>query len=200
MPTNSNTKPRLTAISCAVFKAEILALKEKHWPNLTIRFLSSMLHMTPDILSIRLDTELKKGISQQDRTLLIYGDCCMKMTDFTQRPGVVRVCGNNCCHLILGSKEYRRLSHEGAFFLFPEWASRWRHIFKAELGLNQTNAASLMGEMHCKLVYLDTGVLPIPIDDLKDCSQYCGLSWEVLKVSLEPLRKNIQDAIDKLNT
>ena len=56
-----------------------------------------------------------------------------------------------------------------------------------------------MREMHSKLIYLDTGTRPVPMKDLEDCSQYCGLPWEVLQVSLEPLRKCIQDALDKLH-
>ncbi len=199
MPDKAGIKSTLVAISCAVFKDEIMALKDRHWPNLTIEFLSSMLHMRPDKLANILDTRLKGNKFQENKALLIYGDCCMKMTDFTQRPGIVRVRGNNCCQMMLGNAEYRRLSHEGAFFLFPEWVRRWRHIFSTELGLNRSNAESLMGEMHSKLMYIDTGVVPIPIDDLNDCSQYCGLPWEVLPVSLEPVRKGIQDGLDALN-
>ena len=190
----------LIIICCAVFKAEILALRERHWPNLTIRFLSSMLHMRPDKLASRLDAQLREELLHDHKVLLIYGDCCTQMADFTKRAGVVRIRGNNCCDLLLGRERYRQLSHEGAFFLLPEWAKRWRHIFSVELGLNKANAAGLMGEMHRKLVYLDTGVLPVPVDDLNECSRYCGLPWEVLTVSLEPLRTDIQSALDKLNT
>jgi hypothetical protein len=193
-----NTKTP-AAICCAVYKDEILALKKLYWPNLTIHFLSSMLHMKPDLLGSKLSAQLKEENGLEQKTLLIYGDCCMQMTDLTKSPDVVRVRGHNCIHQVLGSKEYKRLSHEGAFFLLPEWASRWNHIFKNELGLNETNAEDLMREMHSKLIYLDTGTRPVPIEDLKDCSQYCGLPWEVLQVSLEPLRKCIQDALDKLH-
>jgi hypothetical protein len=189
-----------SAICCAVFRAEIIALKERHWPGLTLRFLNSMLHMRPDKLADLLDTQLNKNALQKRKTLLIYGDCCMRMEDLTEKFGSVRVRGNNCCHILLGTDSYRRFSHDGAFFLFPEWTLRWKHIFQTELGLNETNAKSLMGDMHRKLVYLDTGVLPIPTRDLDDLSRYCGLPWEVMQVSLEHLRETIQDALDKLNS
>lgn len=188
----------MVAISCGVFKDEILALKDRHWPDLTIEFLSSMLHMKPDKLASILDARLTGKKRQEKKALLIYGDCCMKMTDFTQQPGIVRVQGNNCCQMMLGATAYRRLSHEGAFFLFPEWVRRWQHIFSAELGLNRSNAKSLMGEMHSKLMYIDTGVAPIPVTDLNECSHYCGLPWEALTVSLEPLRERIQAGLDLL--
>ena len=123
-----------TAICCAVYKDEILILKNLYWPNLTIRFLSSMLHMKPDLLGSKLSAQLKEKRALEHKTLLIYGDCCIQMTDLTKSPDVVRVRGHNCIHQVLGNKEYKRLSHEGAFFLLPAWASRWKHIFKNELG------------------------------------------------------------------
>ncbi len=199
MVTEADNKQTSAAICCAVYKDEILVLKKRYWPNLTIHFLTSMLHMKPNLLGSQLSDLLKEEDVLEHKTLLIYGDCCMQMTDFTKSPDVVRIRGHNCIHQVLGNKEYKRLSHEGAFFLLPEWASRWNHIFKNELGLNAANAKDLMGEMHSKLIYIDTGIRPVPIEDLKDCSQYCGLPWEVLQVSLEPLRKCIQDALDKLH-
>ncbi|BHH84526.1 DUF1638 domain-containing protein [Desulforhopalus sp. 52FAK] len=195
----SDNKETSTAMCCGVYKDEILVLKKRYWPNLTINFLSSMLHMRPDLLGEKLSTQLEGKSAQDQKTLLIYGDCCMQMSDLTKSPDVVRVHGHNCIHQILGSREYKRLSHEGVFFLLPEWASRWHHIFKNELGLNEANAEGLMREMHSKLMYLDTGIKPVPIEDLKECSRYCGLPWEVLQVSLEPLRKCIQDAMDELH-
>ena len=199
MPAETDNKQKSAAICCGVYKDEILVLKKRYWPNLTIHFLSSMLHMKPELLGTKLSAQLEEENVLEQKTLLIYGDCCMQMTDLTKSPDVVRVHGHNCIHQVLGSNEYKRLSHEGAFFLLPEWASRWNNIFKNELGLNEANAEDLMREMHSKLVYLDTGIRPVPTEHLKDCSRYCGLPWEVLQVSLEPLRKCIQDALDKLH-
>jgi len=190
----------IVAICCAVFKAEVEALRQQNWPDLMIHYQSSMLHMKPEKLVIRLDRVVEQETLQGNKIILIYGDCCTGMADLSNRPGVVRTRGNNCCDLLLGSAEYKRISHDGAFFLFPEWASRWRHIFKVELGLNQTNAADLMSDMHRKLVFLDTGVVPVPVADLQECSNYCELPLEVMPVSLDPLRAAIQDAFDILKS
>lgn len=195
---NSPPQQPVVALCCAVFEAEVEALRREYWPTMMVRYQSSMLHMKPEKLAIHLDGIVEEELCQNHKVLLIYGDCCMGMTALTNKPGVIRTRGNNCCELLLGSAEYRRLSHAGAFFLFPEWAKRWHHIFSIELGLNQTNATGLMGEMHRKLVYLDTGVRPVPVTDLQKCSEYCGLHWEPLQVSMEPLRAAIQEALNKL--
>jgi hypothetical protein len=198
---NAALQQPTVAFCCAVFEAEVESLRPRHWPDLIIRYQSSMLHMKPEKLAIRLDKLVKEELQNgNNKVLLVYGDCCMGMAALTAQPGVVRTRGNNCCDLLLGSVEYRRLAHTGAFFFFPEWTRRWHHIFSVELGLNQINAVGLMGDMHKKLIYLDTGVVPVPVTELQECANYCGLPWESMQVSLEPLRAAIQDALDSLKT
>jgi hypothetical protein len=185
-------------ICCGVFQAEVEALRDMHWPGLPIRFQNSMLHMRPEKLATRLDAVLDKELAEGRRVALIYGDCCGQIAALESRPGVTRTCGNNCCDMLLGRDEYRRLAHEGAFFLFPEWTHRWRQIFRTELGLNHENATDLMRDMHRKLVYLDTGLRPAPVEALQECAQFCGLPFEVFPVSLEPLRIAIQNALNTI--
>ncbi|HBG20015.1 MAG TPA: hypothetical protein DDY32_12275 [Desulfobulbaceae bacterium] len=197
---SSTLQQPVVALCCAVFQAEIEALRQGNWPGMAIRYQSSMLHMKPEKLASHLDRLVEEEIRHGNTILLIYGDCCMGMAALASKPGVIRTRGNNCCDLLLGREEYRKLSHTGAFFLFPEWAKRWHRIFSVELGLNQTNAAGLMGDMHRKLVYLDTGVLPVPVTELQECSDYCGLPWEILQVSLEPLRAAIQQALNTITS
>ena len=79
------------------------------------------------------------------------------------------------------------------FFLLPEWAKRWKEIFSDHLGLNKQNAIEFMREMHTKLMYLDTGIVPIPEKELKDCAEYCGLPFVVKKISLKELQKSIEE-------
>ncbi len=193
-----DTNPSIAVICCSVLRHEVMALMKDNWPGPAIRFLSSMLHMKPDKLANRLDVLIEEARRNGHRVLLVYGDCCMQMEALTEKSGVVRIRGNNCFELILGTAEYRRLSHEGAFFLLPEWTRLWKHIFSVELGLNQVNAAGLMGDLHKKLVYLDTGIVPVPVDELQNFSKHCGLPWEAMRVFPDQLRAVLNDAIYKL--
>lgn len=190
----------ITLLSCGVFQAEVRALGEAHWPDLKLGFMSSKLHMKPENLAIKLTAAVGKELEQGRRVALIYGDCCTAMADLTSRPGVARTRGNNCYDLLLGRDEYRRLAREGAFFLLPEWARRWREIFEKELGLNCENATGLMRDMHQRLIYLDTGLVPVPESDLQACAQYCGLPCEVMPVTLEMLHAAIQEALESFET
>ncbi len=152
-----------------------------------------MMHMHPEQLASSLQPSLDDELKLGHGVVLIYGDCCPRMATLEAMPGVARTRGKNCCELLLGREEYRRLSHEGAFFLIPEWARRWKEVFAKELGLNRANATELMREMHSKLVYLDTGLAPVPEDTLKECAEYCGLPYEVRPVSLERLRLSVEE-------
>ncbi len=188
-------RPKVVLICCSVLQAEVESLREAHWPDHKLIFLPSMMHMHPEQLASSLESALDAELKQGYGVVLIYGDCCARMAELEARPGVVRTGGKNCYELLLGPGEYRRLSHEGAFFLIAEWACRWKDIFTKELGLNRANATSLMREMHRKLLYLDTGLAPVPGKELRECAEYCGLPYEVLQVSLGHLRSAIEKAL-----
>jgi len=191
----SVSQPKAVMICCSVLQAEVESLCKAHWPVHKLIYLPSMLHMHPERLASSLESVLDNELKEGHGVVLIYGDCCARMTALEALPGVVRTRGKNCCELLLGPEEYRRLLQEGAFFLIPEWARRWKEIFAKELGLNRDNATSLMQEMHRKLVYLDTGLAPAPETALKECAEYCGLPYEVQPVSLERLRLAIEEAL-----
>jgi hypothetical protein len=193
-------RPKEVMISCSVFQAEVESLCKEHWPDHKLIYLPSMLHMHPERLASSLESVLEDEQKLGHGAVLIYGDCCARMADMEALPGVARTRGKNCCELLLGPEEYRRLSHEGAFFLTPEWARRWREIFAKELGLNRVNATSFMQDMHRKLVYLDTGIVPAPVKELQECAEYCGLPYEVRPISLENLRASIEEALLRLET
>ena len=185
----------VTIVACSVLKGELLALCREQWPEVSVRFMDSMLHMYPEKLACNLEPVVAGELAQGRRVLLVYGDCCARMAAMTAQPHVIRVPGCNCCELLLGRAEYRRLLREGAFFLMPEWAHRWREVFTVELGLNPENAVSFMRDMHRRLVYLDTGLEPAPVSALAGCSAYCGLPYEILPVPLDTMRATVADAI-----
>lgn len=188
----------IVVITCGVFAAEVAALISVHWPNLLLHSFNSMLHMKPDHLGMRLATQIDEERQRGHRVLLVYGDCSATMLGLENQPDVARTRAHNCCELLLGWDEYRRLEHERVFFLLPEWARRWQHIFMHELGLSHQNARDLMQDMHSRLVYLDTGLVEVPEASLAACAEFTGLSYEVLAVSLEPLKTAIEEAILRL--
>jgi len=186
-------KKQISILSCGIFKKEIEMLKKSGDLDIPFTFLNSMLHMTPEKLEKILAGET--GKREGDRLILLYGDCQPRMHELNEKKNINRVSGINCCEIILGSVLYKKLRLEGAFFLLPEWTRRWEEVFKKHLGFNKESAFDFMQEMHTKLIYIDTGVGEIPEKTLKDISDFCGLPYEILSVSLDALLSAIKRSI-----
>ncbi len=189
---------QIICIACSVFRPELTVLQERGQLGFSIRYLDSNLHMAPTTLHKRMTALLEHELNQGRQVLLIYGDCHMHMVDIGASPNVARVQGANCCEILLERKQYKQMFKEKAFYLFPEWALRWREILGVLLDLDEESTIELMRDMHSKLIYLDTGALPIPEEELKACSEYFGLPCEVLPVSLNHFFTGIHEAIRAL--
>jgi hypothetical protein len=193
-------KPRL-CISCSIFRKEIEALQVSGQLDLTVEYLNSMLHMVPAKLESRLQEALRSArLQDPDREVVMaYGDCCGHMDTFESEPGTTRTEGINCCEIILGHETYRKLRKEGAFFLMPEWALSWKQIFVGQMGLLGSCAKAFMQELHTRMIYLDTGLLPVPLAALQEASEFMGLPVEILPVSLDPLLASLKQAAQSAN-
>ena len=157
-------------------------------------FMDSMLHMHPPRLEAVLTEVLQRRAAEEGCLVLVYGDCSGRMLDLVGRFGIGRVDAINCAQLLLGRERYRRLMREEAFLVLPEWAGRWEQAIKRELGLNRSVARELMGENRGVLVYLDTGLIPVPKLQLEEFSSYTGLPFRVEEVALEHLLAGLRSA------
>lgn len=178
-------------LCCGVVRAEMEELQRRGQIDGELLFLDSMLHMDPPQLEAMLTEALEQKHSSSDCLVLVYGDCSAHMLDIVRRFKVGRVAVINCAQLLLGRNRYRQLMREEAFLVLPEWARRWKHIMKTELGLNRSVAHDLMGENRGVLVYLDTGLVPVPEQSLHEFSSYTGLPWRVEAVSLDNMRASL---------
>ena len=194
----SQSATNITAIACSIFRDEIESLRCENKITVPVIYLDSMLHMFPDRLHERLDKVIKNELESGKKIILIYGECSPYMDQYNKNKNIMRLGGINCVNIFLEDLIYKALRKEGAFFLIHEWALRWQEIFQNELGLNAENAKSFMGEMHTKLIYLDTGSAAVPVDTLNEISAYCGLSYEIMKVTLEVFSNRFNEAVEEL--
>ena len=182
-------------ICCSALKREVESLCRTHWRCHRLVFSPSLLHMHPERMAASLESVLETELGRSRGVVMIYGDCCARMTALEALPMVARTKGKNCFELLLGHDEYHRLSHEGAFFIVPEWGGHWKEVFFKGLGLNSENVVGLMRKMHNKLIYLDTGLVQRPEKDLCECAEFLRLPYESLSVSLEHLRATVEEAL-----
>lgn len=184
--------PEIYWISCGVLKEEILELQHRGSIPGKVVFLDSMLHMNPP----KLNETLCNIIEKENRLIiLIYGDCCPAMLQIASKPNIVRVNSMNCFQMLLGKVRYRELMKDEAFMLLPEWAVRWKEALNTELGLFGSVAEDFFKDHRKELVYLDTGLTPIPEHELTACSKYIGLPVRTEHVDLNHLEAVLLDAI-----
>ncbi len=181
-------------LSCGVLRDELGELYRQGQISGELRFLDSMLHMDP----LQLQTKLKESLGQPGpsggRLILVYGDCCGRMLDLVREYRVGRVNAINCAQMLLGRTRYRELMKAESFILLPEWARRWKEIIQTELGLSADVAHDLMRENRSELVYLNTGLAPVPRLELAECAAYTGLPCRIEPVGLDQLLNFLVEA------
>ena len=194
----SQESSKIICIACSTFRSELEELRKSEEFNLPVHYLDSELHSDPAELCCQMSSLIKDKLEQGKKVLILYGECHHYMHEQESMPGVKRVQGLNCCEIMLGREKYRSLRKEGVFFLSPEWAKRGREILKVELKMDDANAKDLMRETHTKIVYLDTGVMPVPTGHLKEFSDYTGLPCEVVRITRDHLLAGIREAMERM--
>jgi hypothetical protein len=194
--TKGNTQQNLVIIACSIFKYELEYLVETGKINIPIVYLNSMLHMHPKQLQKLLDAKIEEY--KNFKIILMYGDCHARMIDYEEKTNVVRTPGINCCEIMLGTQEYKKIRNDGAFILLPEWADRWKEAFIDYMGFKTSKAIRpFMSEMHKKIVYVDTGFQEKNSPLFNEISDFLGLPLEIYSSSIDELEKVINRLIEQ---
>jgi hypothetical protein len=186
--------PELAVLACTVLRPELTSLAGRGAFPHPVTWYDSRLHMQPVRLEQVVADFLAAARAAGKRALLVCGECSPGMCGLCQQPGVARVEGCSCVELLLGHDGRRRLLHDGAFCLLPEWTLRWEEILTCTGLGSRTLSLDMMRRMHRKLVYLDTGAMPVPDAALAACAAAIGLPCEVLPVTLDRLAANLAAA------
>lgn len=188
--------PRPAIVACGIFAAELSALGPGAFGGAELVYLDSMLHMRPAELGRRLEATLSRLSGRP--VALAYGDCCPYMRELTELPGRARTPGVNCCEIALGRLRYRELRRQGTFFFMPEWASRWREVFRFELGLEDpTLARGFMQDTMKRLAYVDTGSMPPPRALLDEIAAYFELPMSVERAGSDQIVIALGEALER---
>jgi hypothetical protein len=186
-------------VTCTIFSREVETLRHQFWPDMAIRTLSSRLHAKSNMMGLQIEQVVQDELANGGQGLLVYGDCCSTLNHLEGRPWVSRTQSPSCYELILGKETYLKMEQEGAFFLLSGSVHRWKLTFAEKMDLPEEKARDLVKTRYKKLVYLDTGIDPVPHGELSLCADYYGLPYEVYSTSLDHLRGRIEDALSRLN-
>ena len=190
------TDKKNTCLACGVLKMELAVLAKQGKLDCDIITLESMLHMKPAKLEQEMERAMATG--SKDKFLILYGDCHPSMYEMQNRENAIRLAGINCCDILLGREAYRKLQMDQAFIFLPEWTLRWQEVFVHELGFERPDVArAFMQEYRKRLVYADTGVMPVPHKTLRDISGFFNMPVEIQPLSLDTLLQGINNALQK---
>jgi hypothetical protein len=183
-------------LCCSVLRHEVEAILKIDFPELTVEYVDSMLHLHPVTLQETFDSKLS-GLSQP--ALVIIGDCGPSMNSLEKRFQCVKTPVVNCCELLLGHSRYIEYRRNKIFLLLLEWTKRWEQVFKVELGFaNSELASSFMHENCTSIEYLDTGIDEVPAVTLQEIEVFLNMGVSVTRVSLDILRTAIFEAVSQL--
>ncbi|MFH0730323.1 MAG: DUF1638 domain-containing protein [Pseudomonadota bacterium] len=190
------TDKKISCLACGVFKMELAALTQQGKLDCDIIALESMLHIKPAKLEQEMERAMATG--PKDKFLILYGDCHPGMHEMRNRENASGVVGINCCDILLGREAYRKLQKDQAVIFLPEWTLRWQDLFTRELGFEKPEVAqAFMKEHRKRLVYADTGVIPLPEKTLRDISGFFDMPVEIQPISLDILLLKISNALRK---
>lgn len=188
--------PDLRVLACSALQPELGVLAAQGRFAHPCTWYDSRLHMTPAQLQETLAAFVAAARAAGAHTLLICGECSPGMCELAAQPGVARTSGCSCVELLVGRDERRRLLRDGAFCLLPEWTARWEEVLTGT-GLGRALSLDALRRMHRRLVYLDTGALPVPHPALAACASATGLPVAVQTVGLDHLAANLEAAVGR---
>lgn len=129
--------------------------------------------------------------------VLIYGDCHAHRRERGERPHCAKTDAINCGDLLLGRELYRSYRNDKAILFLPEWTQRWHEVFQQQSGFSdRVLAREFMQESQQKLVYIDTGLMPVPEDTLRKIADFVDMPMEILTISISQLRQTVHRAVE----
>lgn len=122
-------------LGCGVLRKEIqFLLERRRWP-VDALYLDSALHIDLAELARALTASLAE---QAGRNVVVFYGCCHPRIDqMVAEAGAVRVPGQNCVEMLLGSERFLEELSRGAFFLLEDWAYRWEQTLARTFGACQ---------------------------------------------------------------
>jgi hypothetical protein len=115
-----------------------------------------------------------------------------------QEPLVSRTAGETCVDILLGD-ECTDLRENGMLPILPDWLVSWRSVLVAKDGL-ATHLPGLSGGRPIRsLLYLHTGLIPVPFEQLNELSLFTNIPYEVKETPLHGLYAGIMEAAERLH-
>jgi hypothetical protein len=183
-------------VACGVLKQEVSAVLRREGRAVPVFPLAPAPCIDYGALGRQLDRVLRRAKDAADDVLLVIGRCHPDIAEITARHGARRLDVNDCFEALLGREERRRLDREAnTFYTLPAWLPHWRRAFDKGMRWDEVDARQTFGHYE-RILLLDTGLRPIPDEQVLEFFDYTGVPVEVRPVDLAGLRLKLLEALD----
>ena len=190
----------VTCISCSVFRREIEALKSKGIIQCRTRYLPMWKRdrrHDPGRAAERLVREEREA---NRKVLLLCGGCHAGAVHTEDDDGVYRVPVRDCFELLVGTDRYRCHEEQHITYLLPEWVDEWSLSVRNGPGDPDAPIRGVPTSRGAeRIVYLNTGLIPIPGEQINHIAIRTGLPVEVMDVSLDRIFRAIMQGMRALH-
>jgi len=187
-------------IACMVFKPALEHYNlKKRYPDLRITFLPSHLHLKPQGLKNRLLKEISSAKKRNERIICLYGECFPEISDFCQEHGVIKVPGDYCHEMLLGTDKFRQLIDEttGTYFAEKDLIQNFEEYCLLPLELHDNEMRRYCFEHYQKLLYVRQPSDPDLMTQASKLAEFLELSLDVSDADYSHLEKTLIELLQQ---
>jgi len=140
---------------------------------------------------------LDRSTAENDVTLLAYGICHPQLLPLLAEYGdhVVKLEGNNCYEMFLGSEKYAEYHKKCYWMLNEPFFTKWKNELLTGFGAGAGNRGILIGDTFKKLVYLRFEKDDLSLDLVEVFARTVGLEYEIHLADTVNLKRLLEEAL-----
>lgn len=192
------TLPPTRIIACGVFKPALEHLHpENRYPDLRLTYLPSKLHLRPQELENRLLKEIASAQERDERVICLYGSCFPDIEDFCKQHRAIKVPGDYCYEMLLGSERFKQLLDEmaGTYFLEKDLILNFEEYCMVPLELHDEEMRRYCFQRYRRLLYVRQPADPDLVPQAGELAKSLGLSLEIRDVDYSHLERKLIELI-----
>lgn len=171
-----------------------MLIEKNRWPVAT-DLLDPSLHIDLDKLAAEVSAALARHPNSTN--VVLYGACHPQMDALVQGAGALRVRGQNCVEMLLGTSTFTEELSQGAFFLLEDWARRWTDIITSTFGTNWDVIREIFQGDRQYLLCLRTPCAGDFRAEAEEAGRSIGLPVRWRDVSLEHFESVLAEAVTR---
>ena len=187
-------------IACVVFKPALEHFKLKNrYPDLRLTYLPSNLHLRPQELKKRLLKEITSARKRNEQIICLYGECVPDINDFCKQHEVIKVPGDYCYEMLLGTERFRRLTEEtaGTYFAEKDLILNFEEYCLLPLELYNYEIRKYCFKHYQRLLYVRQPSDPDLVPHAKDLAEFLELSLDISDADYSHLEKKLIELLNQ---